>query len=140
MAALTFTAASVLLTGGLQVTGIAGGTVARGNVLRLNTSNQWVVAVNDSAVNAAARGIALTDGASGQPVTVAILANGGVLGGVASNGAVGKVYVLGTAGAILPVDDIAGAEFVTVVGVGVTTATIQLGVIAGGVAASGAVS
>lgn len=140
MAALTFTAASVLLTGGLQVTGVAGGTVARGNVVRLNTSNQYVVAVNDSAANAAATGIALDDAASGQPVTIASLDRGGVLAGVATNGAVGKVYVLGTAGAILPVDDVAGGEFITVVGVGVLTSTIQLGLLRGGVAASSAVA
>jgi hypothetical protein len=140
MAALTFTAASVVLTGGQQVNLVAGGTVARGNVVRINTSGQAVVAANDSAANAAAYGYALNDAASGQPVTVAPLSAGGTLAGVASNNAAGKVLVLGTAGATLPVDDIAGSEFVTVVGIGLTTGTIKLGTIASGVAAAGAVA
>lgn len=139
MAALTFTAASVLLTGGRQDVGIAGGTVARGNVVRKNTSNQYVVAANDSLANSAAIGIALNDAASGQPVSVAAISAGGVIAGVASNCAAGKVLVLGTAGAILPVDDIAGGEFVYVVGVGVTTGTFSLDR-TGSVAAAGAVA
>jgi hypothetical protein len=140
MAALTFTAASVLLTGGQQESGIAGGTVARGNVVRKNATNQFVAAANDSLANSAAYGVALNDAASGQPVTVAPLKSGGTLAGVASNCAAGKVLVLGTAGAILPVDDIAGGEFVTVVGVGVNGSSFALGSLTAGVAAAGAVS
>jgi hypothetical protein len=54
--------------------------------------------------------------------------------------AVGKPYVLGTAGGIIPVDDIAGGEFVTYVGVGKTSSVLTLGFLAGGVAAAGAVT
>lgn len=140
MAALTFTAASVLLTGGVMQTLTAGGTVARGNLVRKNTSNQIVVASNDSATNADAYGVALNDAASGQPVDVALLTGGGTIAGVATNCAAGKPLFAGTSGAINPVDDIAGSEFVTLVGVGVSTSAFTLGKIAGGVAAAGAVS
>jgi len=54
--------------------------------------------------------------------------------------AIGKVYVLSTAGAICPVDDIAGSEFVTVLGIATTTALLKQGIVVGGVAAAGAVS
>jgi hypothetical protein len=138
MADLSFTAASVVMTGGARDTYTAGGTVARGNVVRLNTSNQIVVASDDSAANANALGYALNDAGSGQPVEVGLLTSGGVLAGATF--AVGKVYVLSTTGATAPVDDIAGSEFITVVGVGVTASTMQMGRIVGGVAAAGAVS
>ena len=140
MAALTFTAASVLLVGGQRDTLIAGGTIARGNLVRRNTSNQIVVASNDSATNADAYGIALNDAASGQPVEVALLTGGGYIDGVASNCAAGKALFNGTSGAINPVDDVAGGEFVTLVGVGVTAARFNIGKISGGVAAAGAVT
>lgn len=140
MAALTFTAASVLLTGASPSPEIAGGTVARGNLVRKNASNQVVAASNDSATNADAYGVALADAASGQPVHVARLADGGTLAGVASNCAAGKPLFAGTSGAINPVDDIAGTEFITVVGVGVSTSAFKLGKIASGFAAAGAVS
>lgn len=140
MAALTFTAASVVLTGGvIQYALTAGGTVARGNLVRRNTSGQIVVASNDSATNADAYGIALNDAASGQPVDVALLNGGGTLAGVATNGIAGHPYVNGASGAILPVSDVAGGEFITVVGVGVTASTFNLGKIAGGVAAGSGV-
>jgi hypothetical protein len=138
MADLSFTAASVVMTGGTRDTYIAGGTIARGNLVRLNTSNQAVASSDDSAANAAAFGYALNDAASGQPVEVGLLNGGGILAGATF--AVGKVYVQSTSGATAPVDDIAGTEFITVVGVGVTASTMQMGRIVSGVAAAGAVS
>jgi hypothetical protein len=140
MADLTFTAGSVVLTGGVAETHTAGGTVARGNLVRRNTSLQIVVASDDSAINADAFGYALSDASSGQRVLVALLTGGGILGGVATGGGVGKPLCVSTNGATAPVDDIAGSEFVTLVGVQLSSSTIQLGKIAGGVAAAGAVS
>lgn len=140
MADLTFTAANVRLFGGLMVTLVAGGTIARGNIIRKNTSNQAVVASDDSAVNANAYGVALNDATTNQPVDVAVLAAGGELEGVATGGGVGKPLCLSTNGAWAPVDDIAGGEFTTLVGVQMTATRIALGRIAGGVAAAGAVS
>lgn len=137
MADLSFTAASVLLTGGNRETYIAGGTVARGNLVRMSGS-QVVAGSDDNATNSNVIGYALNDAASGQPVEVALLSGGGTLAGATF--AVGKVYVASTSGATAPVDDIAGGEFVTVVGVGVTASSMQLGKVAGGVAAAGAVA
>jgi hypothetical protein len=136
MAALTFTAASVLLTGGVKETLLAGGTVARGNLVRKNASQQVVVASNDSAANADAYGIALDDGASGQPVVIAVLAGGGTLAGVATNGVAGHPVYNGTSGAINPMSDGASGQFITVVGVMSSASAINLGKIAGGVAAA----
>lgn len=138
MADLSFTAASVLLVGGVKETLTAGGTVARGNVVRKNTSNQAVVASDDSAANSDAYGIALNDAASGQPVEVALLTGGGQLEGATF--AVGKPYCLSTSGAIAPVDDIAGGEFATMVGVGISATRLAIGKIYAGVAAAGAVA
>jgi hypothetical protein len=138
MADLSWTAASVILVGGTRETYLAGGTVARGNLVRRNTSNQIVAASDDSAVNADAFGFALNDAAVGQPVEVALLSGGGQIQGATF--AVGKVYVNSTSGATAPVDDVAGGEFITAVGVGVTATNMALGKIAGGVAAAGAVS
>lgn len=140
MAALTFTAANVVLTGGIKETLIAGGTIARGNCVRLNTSRQAVVASNDSASNADAYGIALNDASLNQPVEVAVLTGGGSLAGVATNGVAGHPVHVGTNGAINPVSDIAGTEFVTVVGVMASTSVINLGKIASGVIAGAAVT
>lgn len=140
MAALTFTAASVVLVGGVQEKLTAGGTIARGNLVRKDANNQVVVASNNTAANADAYGIALDDGAAGQPVVVAKLEGGGYIDGVASNCAAGKPLFAGVNGAINPVDDIAGGEFVTLVGIGVTTGRFNLGRIWGGVAAAGAVT
>lgn len=140
MSALTFTAASVLLSGGAAQTLIAGGTIARGNVVRKSGTNTVVAASNNTAPNAIAYGIALNDAAAGQPVEVAALVSGGTIAGVASNCEAGKVLLLGTNGAIIPVDDIAGTEFVSVVGVGYSASVFTLGLIVGGVGAASGVS
>lgn len=137
MADLSFTAANVVMTGGTRDTYTAGGTVARGNLVRMSGTSV-VAGSDDSAAAADVIGYALNDAASGQPVEVGLLSGGGTLAGATF--AVGKVYVASTSGATAPVDDVAGSEFITVVGVGVTASTMKMGKIAGGVAAAGAVS
>jgi hypothetical protein len=102
------------------------------------SGSQIIAASDNSAANAEAYGFALNDAASGQPVEVALLAGGGQIQGATFG--VGQVYVLSTSGATAPVDDIAGGEFVTVVGVGVTATNMQIGKIASGVAAAGGVT
>jgi hypothetical protein len=137
MAALTITATSVIGGAG-SVQQIAGSTITAGQVVRIDTATGRVIpAVNDTAANAAAYGVALNGAAVGQPVQVQLLKSGPIT--IGATVAVGKVYVLGTAGGIIPVDDIAGAEFVQFLGVGQTTAILFLGDNAG-VAAAGAVS
>ncbi len=141
MADLAVTAANVR---GLsdRNTGIAGGTINAGDVIRLNASNQWVQAQSTSAVNSgsgagAQLAIALNSASANQPIEYQ-------LGGPVNPGgtvAVGKVYVLSaTLGKMCPVDDIAGGEFISIVGVGQTASLLQLAFKASGVAAAGAVT
>ena len=135
MAALSITPASVV-AGGPIVTGNAGATLTAGQVVRKNTSDQWVAAVNDSAANAAAFGVALNGGAVNQPI--AVQTSGPIT--IGATVGVGKVYVLGTAGGIIPVDDIAGTEFITNIGVGASASVLTLMIVPSGVAAAGAVT
>jgi hypothetical protein len=137
MADLSVTAANVRGLGDRN-TGVAGAAINAGDVIRLNTSNQWVPAQSNSAVNAAASAIALNSApAANMPVEYQ-------LGGPINPGgtvAVGKVYVLSVnAGKMAPIDDIAGGEFITIVGVGQTASLLQLGFNRSGVAAAGAVT
>lgn len=136
MADLTVTAANVR-SYGTRVEGIAGGTITAGQAVRKNTSGQWVTAQSTSAANAATEGIALNAASVNQPVSVH---TSGLIDPGAT-AAVGKVYVQSAnAGGIAPVDDIAGGEFVTVIGVGTTASRIKTGFVQSGVAAAGAVT
>ena len=135
MVDLSQTAADVV-GNGVTETLIAGGTVTQGMPVRRDTSGQVVSASDNSAANAAVYGIALSGASAGQPVEVQ-------KSGTIDLGAtllVGKIYVLSTSGAIAPVDDIAGGEFVTIIGVASAADTLILGILASGVAAAGAVS
>lgn len=135
MADITVTPANVVGYGPRRQ-GVLGGTVTAGQTVRKNASDQIVAGSDDSATNADLVGIALTGGASGQPVTYQAEGNidpGGTV-------EVGKVYVGSTSGGIAPVDDLAGGEYVTVLGVGTAADTIKMGLIKSGVAAAGAVS
>lgn len=134
MADLTQTATSVIGYGE-QLHGVLGGTVAAGMPVRLS-SGTFVAATDASLAGAAVEGIALTGGAVGQPFTYQ---KGGNIN-LGATLAIGKVYVLSTSGAIAPVDDIAGAEFVTVLGIATTAALMKMGIVQSGVAAAGAVS
>jgi hypothetical protein len=138
MADLSITAASVAnLSGkGSQTNGVAAGTITAGMPVYQNATNGIVAAANTSALLADAVGIALNAASTGQPVTYQTRGNinlGATL-------AIGKVYVLSAAGLISPVDDVATADFVTVLGVGVTASNMKLGIVAAGVAAAGDVT
>ena len=135
MADLTVTAGSVVSTG-TQGVGTAGGTITAGQVVRLNTSNEVVTASDDSATNAAALGIALNGASSGQPVSYHTAGNINPGATVA----VGKVYVVSTSGGIAPIDDVAGGEYITYLGVGTTTSNLSVQIHVSGVAAAGAVA
>jgi len=142
MAAISVTAANVLRVDGEVVNGfLAGATITAGQAVYVDSNGAVQVATNatsaGSGVGAQLVGIALNGGGSGQPIQ--ILKPGGTVN-IGGTAAVGKQYCLGTAGGIIPVDDIAGTEFVTTVGVGLTTANIKLGVNVSGVQAAGAVS
>jgi hypothetical protein len=135
MADLSVTPASVRPFGEI-LRGTAGGTITAGQTIRRNTSNQFVVSSDDSALNAATAGIALNGASANQPVDYM---NAGLID-MGATVAVGKVYVQSTSGGVAPVDDVAGGEFITVLGIGTASNRLKLGIIQSGVAAAGAVS
>ena len=139
MAAISITPANVRndQSGGTGSAGIAGATITAGQVLNLNSSGQLIPAVNDTVAHAICVGIALNNASANQPVN---FHNNGQID-VGGTVAIGKVYVLGTAGGIIPVDDNAGGEIISVIGVGIATNRflwIPNGM--SGVAAAGAVT
>ena len=135
MADLTITAANVLQSTGSQVrTGTAGATITAGQVVYVDASAANVLKLSDTDASAAAAnavGIALHGASSGQPLDYQV--SGNIT--IGATVAVGEVYVgSGTAGGIAPVADLATADYTTVIGVGITTAIIKMGILHGGVA------
>ena len=114
------------------IQGTSGGTITQGMPVYLNSSNRYVQADTDaSAAAALVAGISLNSTSSGQPID--IITAGTLTVGAASVG-VGHVYVLsGNAGLIADVADLANGDFTTVLGVGLTSTTIKIGIIVGGV-------
>jgi len=140
MAAISVTAANVLRVDGAVVSFLAGATITAGMSVYVDASGLVQIGTNatsaGSGVGALAVGVALNGGSAGQPIDIDT--NGTVnIGGTV---AIGMPYALGTAGGIIPVSDIAGTEFITMVGVGTTAANIKLGYNVSGVAAAGAVT
>ena len=134
MADLAITAANVAGSGD-QRQGVAGGSITAGQPVR-KSGSQLIAASDASAADAAVVGIALHAASSGQPLVY--LASGNI--DLGATLAIGKVYVLSTSGGIAPVDDIAGGEFVTVLGVATTASNLKIGFVHSGVAAAGAVA
>jgi hypothetical protein len=91
-----------------------------------------MLAQADAEDSAVAVGIALNDAADGQPISY--LVSGGIDPGATV--AVGTVYVVSAnaAGGIAPVSDLASTEYVTILGVGVTTSRINVDIKQSGVA------
>jgi hypothetical protein len=124
MAAISVTAANVAKIDGATVTFNAGATITAGQAVYVDATGLVQVMTNatsaGSGVGATNYGIALNGGGAGQPI--AILLPGGTIniGGVPSQG---KPYALGTAGGIIPVDDIAGGEFMTLLAVALDSRT-----------------
>lgn len=134
MADLAITAANVATLSGKNHSkaGTAGGTITAGMPVRVDSQNRIVPSANTSAANADVDGIALNGASDGQPVTYQ--ESGNINLGAAT--AVGKIYVLSTAGLISPVDDVASGDFITTIGVGITAANVKLGLCPSGVAAA----
>jgi hypothetical protein len=135
MADLSQTATSVVGLGE-RLTGTLGGTVAAGNAVRRQAAGTWVVSTNASAAGSQVDGIALSGGAVGQPFTYQKAGNinlGATL-------AAGAIYVLSVDGAISAVNDVATGDYVTVLGVGLSTSLMKMGIIVGGVQAAGDVT
>lgn len=90
------------------------------------TSSQVLLATNTDPLKHIAIGIALNSApGAGQKVDVLIRDPDFDPGFTV---ALGKVYVLGTAGAIMPVDDIAGTEYVCVIGVGEDATSLRVNI------------
>lgn len=132
MADLVPVAADVLKYDGAQTnTGVAGETIAAGEVVYRNSSGVLMLADDATAVKAAALGVALNGGAVGQPITYA--KGGGIDLGCAV--VVGVVYgVTDTAGGISDIADRDSGDFITVLGIGITTSRINLAINKSGVA------
>lgn len=125
MADLTLTAASVVPDDGYSyLDGIAGETITQGQVLYLKSSDTryWKANCETSSATAAVAGIALVAASAGQPIKVM---TGGTIT-IGATVAVGKPYVLSTAGLIAPVDDLVSNDWVTTLGIATTTAKIAL--------------
>lgn len=139
MAALSITATGVKKVAGSTRTGrgLAGATLTAGQAL-YGPDSALLAAINDTAPHAIVVGIALNGGAIGQTIEYAI-PDGGLID-LGATIAVGKPYCLGVAGGIIPVDDIVGAEFISMLGVGIAANRFMFKTILSGVAAAGAVA
>lgn len=133
MADITQTATSVVVgTGAQKAEGIAGGTVAAGNPVYKDSADSdklKAADANASTAAAAAVGIALNGGASGQPIEYQTSGNinlGATL-------AVGTIYVVSAnAGGIAPSTDLAQNWRTTVLGVATSSSILKMGLLVSG--------
>lgn len=113
MAALTITPANVLAsTGALRGSGIAGETIAQGEVVYKDATDSGKIKLADANVSAAAatvRGIAECAASAGQPIFYATEDAAFTPGATLE---VGEVYVLGnTPGELVPVADLTTGDY-----------------------------
>jgi hypothetical protein len=127
MADYSFTAGSVLpgTTGADFEQGVAGAVLTAGQTVYLDTTTNTLklTDANTSAVTAVCRGVTLNGAGIGQPVR--IQRSGPYTGG--GTVVVGAIYVLSeTAGGIKPSADLDTGDWVSVFGVGVSVAVINI--------------
>jgi hypothetical protein len=136
MAAISITAGSVVPQSDAVFSKdyLFGATITQGQAVYLDLSQnpaRWEIADNGAEATANVKGIATSAGADGQP---GVVQTGGsiAIGGTVS---VGKPYVLGTSGGIIPVDDATatGTVYSSLIGIGTTTGIIKLGFLVSGV-------
>ena len=134
MADISVTGGSVIIgETGVQDHGIAGASITRGQTLYKDSSDsdKLKAAITTTAATAACVGIALNQASSGQPLAycrAGAINPGGTV-------AVGTVYIVSlNAGGIAPITDVLTGQFVTVIGVGTATNTIDVSLHASGVA------
>lgn len=107
--------------------GVAGETLTAGQGAYLNTSDGKIYKAdnNDTAAKATLLGIVLNGASVNQPVEVQTGA-GITIGGTV---VVGEIYVVSaTAGGIAPEGDLVSTNYVSIVGVGITSAKISMGI------------
>lgn len=133
MADLSITATSVLASSAARrVVKDAASTVTAGQPVYLTTSGTVAPADANDSTKASVLGIAENGGATGQPISVVTKDPAFALGATV---AIGDVLILSaTAGGIAPVADATTGDFVTVLGVAVSTSAINLNPTAAGAA------
>jgi hypothetical protein len=129
MADITLTPANVVAGAGVPTkTGVAGATIAAGDIVYLDTATtgKWQLADSDAA-SAEARGqtgnigVALNSAALNQPIVVQT--EGRVtLGAVLTAGI--TYYLSDTPGKLCPVADITGGDYYTIVGIAASTTVL----------------
>lgn len=127
MADLTITPASVIKAeGAVTATEPAGETIAPGQVVYRHTDSKLYKAKDDTAAHAAAVGVALNAATADQPCTY--VSSGPYA--VGATVAAGAFYgVTDTAGGLGLISERGTADFVTVVGYGLTTTTMQVAIV-----------
>lgn len=116
-------------TGAVIEHGTAGDTITAGQVVYLDEdgSGRYELADTDSAAADARRprGIALNGASDGQPL--AIVKSGPVT--IGATVAAGVAYYLsGTPGGICPVADLAPGDYTAIIGMGISTTVLQVGI------------
>ena len=128
---ITITAASVAFTSGQKSSGTAGGTITAGAPLYIDANGLLQLAKGDTAAHAACVGIALNGASNGQPLfyqtSGVITYNAGFTKGL--------IYVVAAdnAGAIAPSADLSSGNYVTTLGVALSTTQLQLAINVSGI-------
>lgn len=133
--ALDITEASVVKgTTGIMIDGTAGATITQGMPVYkdLTDNNKWKPCALTSAAAALCGGIALCSASSGQPLK--ILKSGRIT--IGATMVLGEPYFVGAAGAIIPAADLANGNYVTYLGLAVTTAILDVQIHVSGVASA----
>lgn len=136
MAAISITAANVLASAAATIRReyAFGATVTAGQLVYLNSSNQWALVDQDGNLGTGLndlRGIALNNGGINQPAAVCTADPDFTPGGTVSNGLV--VYGFTTAGAITFADIPTTAAYPVVVGLAKSATKMVLNIFASGV-------
>lgn len=118
--------------GATLLNGIAGAAITAGDPVYIDASDNNEVKVADANLSAAAAagvGIAVNSAAEGQPVQYQT--SGDLDLGVTL--AIGTIYTVSPDGGIQPHGDLATGDFTCILGIGKTTALLNMNVFAGGV-------
>jgi len=129
MADVSFTAASILKgANAVTETGLAGETITAGLAVykKASDSRYWIASTVTSAATAAAAGYALNGAAAGQPLEVQT--DGDMTCDNITLAVAGSVYVLSAAGETAPHGDLAADDWITIMGVALSTTSLRLAV------------
>lgn len=127
MADLTFTTANIIHSGGSVQNGIAGATLAPGDVVYTDSDGVLQKADASTATKAAVSGVCINGGAAGQ--TVGYVNSGATLDAGGAVFSSGKVYVLSATaggGKVAPIDDLTTGDYLTILGIASSTQLLPL--------------